>query len=152
MKKAIFIGIVLFLYALTQIDFRGSEHHPDYVRGSEAWSSRDYKDAFEWFKKAAEDGDLLSLNNLGVMYEDGLGVERDKQKAFEYYEAAATQGLDVAQSNLADLYVFGSGIEKDYVMAALWYRKAADQGNERAERLLKSLCRENNNNLGDPCQ
>lgn len=38
---------------------------------------KDYAQAAEWFKKASEKGCTRSLNNLGICYELGHGVQKD---------------------------------------------------------------------------
>ena len=43
---------------------------------------RDYSQAVEWFKKAAEKGCARSINNLGLCYELGHGVTFDLDKSF----------------------------------------------------------------------
>lgn len=37
-------------------------------------------------------GDACSIRHLGVMYEDGLGVEKSYERAAELYKAAADAG------------------------------------------------------------
>jgi hypothetical protein len=45
-----------------------------------------------WYRAAAEQGLAEAKNNIGVMYQDGLGVEHDFAKAANWYRAAADQG------------------------------------------------------------
>ena len=54
----------------------------------------------EWYRKSAEQGNADAQNNLGCMYQNGLGVEQDDAKAMEWYQKAAEQGHTAAQSNL----------------------------------------------------
>ena len=49
---------------------------------------RDYARAFEWYKKAAENGNIRAMDYLGDMYKNGDGVVRDKQKAEEWKRKA----------------------------------------------------------------
>ena len=44
--------------------------------------------AFEWFSRAAEQGMSGSCATLGMMYENGNGVEKDAAKAREWYRRA----------------------------------------------------------------
>jgi len=88
---------------------------------------RDYAEAATWYQRAAESGHAQSRNNLGLMHEQGHGVERDEAAAALWYQAAAEQGLATAQSNLARLYDLGRGVETDAEQAAIWYRRAAEQ-------------------------
>lgn len=46
---------------------------------------KNYCDAIKWYEKAAEKNDAIALNNLGVMYLDGLGVQVDEIIAEEYF-------------------------------------------------------------------
>ena len=52
---------------------------------------KDYTKAFEWFSKAAEQGDADAQFSLGVMYSEGQGVGQNYEKAFEWYSKAAVQ-------------------------------------------------------------
>lgn len=69
-----------------------------------------------------------SQYNLGVMYNDGLGVPVDYEKARKWYAKAAEQGFADAQNNLVCMYVKGEGVPVDYVVARKWFTKAAEQG------------------------
>jgi TPR repeat protein len=42
---------------------------------------KDYSQAAEWFRKAAERGCARALNNLGICHELGHGVEVDMDNA-----------------------------------------------------------------------
>ena len=68
----------------------------------------------------------IGQNNLGYMYQHGLGVPKSMEKAFEWYLASARHGNPVGQCNLATLYYRGAGIPRDYKEAARWFRAAAD--------------------------
>jgi len=84
--------------------------------------------AFDWYKKAAEQGHESSQLNLGVMYNQGRGVKRDYVEAAHWYEKAAAQGNAKAQLNLGILYDQGLGMKKDIMKAAEYYRQAAERG------------------------
>ena len=43
---------------------------------------KDYKQAAEWFSKAAERGCIKALNNLGLCYELGHGVDVNMDQAY----------------------------------------------------------------------
>ena len=49
----------------------------------------DYAKAMEWYEKAADLGNATAMDNIGWLYENGLGVERDLSKAQEWYDKAA---------------------------------------------------------------
>lgn len=56
--------------------------------------TRDYKEAFKYFKMAA-DADLpVAISNVGNYYAWGYGVDKDLNKAVEYYVDALKKGYD----------------------------------------------------------
>ena len=75
----------------------------------------------------AEAGSAEAQYNLGVMYDNGLGVAQDYAAAVSWYRKAADQGNAPAQSNLGVMYYNGRGVPKDLAAAAEWFRKAANQ-------------------------
>jgi uncharacterized protein len=93
---------------------------------------RDYKVAFMWFTKAAQQGLAEAQHNLGFMYGEGQGVTKDDKQAVYWYRKAAEQGFAIAQLNLGVLYVIGQGVPVDNVQAYKWWSLAAMQGNQTA--------------------
>jgi TPR repeat protein len=63
----------------------------------------DLDKARELYQKAANQGNVQAQYNLGVCYENGLGVEPDLPKAAKYYQEAADQGSQDAQDAIANL-------------------------------------------------
>ena len=88
---------------------------------------------------AAENGDAIAQNILGVMYADGNGVSKDPTEAVKWFRKAADQGNANGQVNLGVMYANGTGIVKDTVKAGELFRKAADQGNTDAKMWLESM-------------
>ncbi len=88
--------------------------------------------------KVAEQGFAKAQYYLGVMYENGKGVEQDVAKAVSWYRKAAEQGYAKAQFNLGGMYALGKGVEQDVAKAVRWYRKAAERGSARAQNKLRS--------------
>ncbi|GAA5878161.1 hypothetical protein JCM3774_004315 [Rhodotorula dairenensis] len=79
-----------------------------------------YAKAHLWFARGQKQGDRESNNGLGIMYRDGLGVERDLKKANLLFHAAAQQDLAEAQVNLGKFH-FGVG---DFVLANTYFEHA----------------------------
>ena len=71
------------------------------------------KEVLRLWKKAADLGYELAQYNLGVVYDNGQGVDQNYKKAFEWYEKAAEQGHTEAQHNLGTVYATGQGVEKN---------------------------------------
>lgn len=63
----------------------------DYERGFEALASEDYQKAAYYLSFFASNGDARAQYNMGVMYRDGLGVERDAKAALTWFLYAAAQ-------------------------------------------------------------
>ena len=54
---------------------------------------------FQWAQRAANLGNAVALNQLGVCYSDGLGISKSDEMAFTYYQRAALKGNSDAQYN-----------------------------------------------------
>lgn len=68
-------------------------------------------------------GDADTLNNLGIIFCDGVGADIDMKRAIKYYSKAAELGNDLAKSNLADIYRKGTnGVPRDYTKAYELYK------------------------------
>lgn len=78
----------------------------------------------------------MAQNNLGLMYDQGRGVEKDTVQAIFWLSKAAEQGVAHAQYNLASRYYLGAGVEKDEALGAFWYRQAKEQADPEFERAL----------------
>lgn len=75
--------------------------------GVAAYQRGDYSTAFRLWQPLAESGDPRAENNLGLLYEKGLGVAADYETAVDWYRRAAAQGHTGAQNNLNDLRAGG---------------------------------------------
>jgi TPR repeat protein len=65
---------------------------------------------------------------LGVMLDEGLGVEIDEHRAFEWYRRAAKLGHAESMNRLGILYLQGRGVPQNTLSARSWFRLAAAQG------------------------
>jgi Sel1 repeat len=99
--------------------------------------SKDYRNAFTFYKRAAEKGSAGAQNDLGVMYDTGQGVDQNASQAEEWFLKAAEQGLDSAEYNLGVQYL--SGRRGRYSEGIIWLRKAAGQGNIAAQGKLAEI-------------
>ena len=86
----------------------------------------------EYYRRAADLGNARAINNLGISYFDGRGVEKNESAAFEYFRRAADLGNVAAIYNLGARYDFGRGVEKNESAAFEYYRRAADLGDVNA--------------------
>jgi TPR repeat protein len=95
--------------------------------------TQSYKDAYNWYKRAAGRNDRQSKYNLGVMLTNGWGVPQNPESATKYFRSAGKDGYAPAQLNLGNMYSKGEGIEQKDERAAEWYLRAAKQGDAVAQ-------------------
>jgi len=107
--------------------------------GYQSYLKGDYKAAYEEWLPLAELGDAEAQFNLGVLYDEGAGVERNLATAAEWYRKAADQGFMDAQTNLGIMYYHGLGLEQDLDEAARWFGMAAEQGDTEASDWLNRI-------------
>ena len=61
-----------------------------------ALKRRDYATALRLIRPLAEQGDANAQYNLGVFYDNGLGVPQDKVRAYMWFNLSAAQGREGA--------------------------------------------------------
>ena len=94
---------------------------------------QDYKMALDYFVAATtSEEDPASIaeawNYIGVIYQNGLGVDEDKEKAFVAFESSAANGSWRGAEHLALKYYMGDGVEKDIAKAMEIFRLAWNGG------------------------
>lgn len=105
----------------------------------DAFQHRDYASALTGFQDLAAKGNPNAMNNLGLMYANGLGVTRNVAMAVQWYDQAASRGHIPAINNLGGMYEMGQGVPQDYAAAAEKYALAAKYGLSDAQYNLGSL-------------
>jgi hypothetical protein len=134
-----------------------------------ATNSQQQKEAFDYYLKAANQGEIeaqnnmgslyaskgdydtaekwflksiefpLSKYNLGFMYLKGQGVQADYPKALHYLKQAAAEGCAPALNRLGDMYAHGTHVQKDLAQSYVYLKLAASLGNEEAKNNFKVL-------------
>lgn len=105
----------------------------DYEAGLAAARAGDYATALREWRPLAEAGNRDAQFNLGLAYENGLGVPADGAQAARWYRRAAEQDDRQAQAYLAEMYAGGLGIARDDIEALRWYRRAAERGHAASQ-------------------
>ena len=100
---------------------------------------QDYKEAFKWYTKSAEQGDADAQYNLGNMYYDGQGVPQDYKEAVRWYTKSAEQGDADAQSMVGVCYADGLGVAKNPIEGYAWYNIALANGEEKSKEWIKEI-------------
>jgi uncharacterized protein len=97
------------------------------VRGGEyvAYDRADTKSALRIWLASADAGSADAQNNVGEIFERGVGGQPDYAAAAFWYQKAAAQGYTRSMVNLGALYEQGLGLEKDPLKALNLYRQAA---------------------------
>ena len=57
----------------------------------------------EWYRKAADQGNMYGEFNIGLLYEFGYGVTKNLDEAAEWYRRAANRGMERAKTKLQEL-------------------------------------------------
>lgn len=81
-------------------------------------------EAANWFRLAAEQGDLVAQDKIGGMYLYGIGVQINHQEALKWYRLAAEQGHAWSQRSIATMYEHGRGVPQNFFRAYIWYSLA----------------------------
>ena len=85
------------------------------------------QESLEELRAQAEQGHASAQYNLGVTYDEGLGVSEDDAEAVRWYRLAAGQGHSTAQYNLGVMYANGRGVPQHDVTAHMWFNLAASR-------------------------
>ena len=114
----------------------------------DAFLSGRYEEAIAMWLPLANGGDVSAQFNLGVMYANGLGVDRDMKSAMDWWRRAASQLHVRAAHNLAlailagEPKVDGVPADPDYGAALRYLKIGADAGYPNSEYTLGKLYQE----------
>ncbi len=68
-----------------------------------------YEEAAAWYRRAADQGQVVAQGSLGNLYRVGSGVPQDFSEAFRWSKTAADEGDPLGQFSLAGMYYLGQG-------------------------------------------
>lgn len=104
-----------------------------------AFAAGDVAKARAIWEKLAQEGDGQAMNNLGVLYDQGQGVEPDVGRALHWFAKSAEAGNASGMSNYGRMLEQGRGMEANPAEAARWFDLAARQGQPEAQYNLGFL-------------
>jgi TPR repeat protein len=107
-------------------------------------------EAIRHYLDAADRGHAGAMNDLGGVFEYGVGVPKNSATALVWYERAAELGHAGAMNHLGELSENGVGVPQDLADARHWYEKAAALGNAASMNNLASLFRQGRGILPNP--
>jgi DNA-directed RNA polymerase subunit RPC12/RpoP len=110
----------------------GSDSVSQFQRGLYFWNMAEYRQAFPWFKSAAEMGHREAHYYLGLAYLYGRGTVQNYRLAFEQIQAAAHKNDLNSQHQLGLMYRDGVGTPVNREQAYIWLNIAASRGQEIA--------------------
>jgi hypothetical protein len=97
----------------------------------------DSREAYRWYRKAADQGYARAQFALGLRYDTGQGVARDFGAAYTWYLEAARQGHARAQFNIGLMYASGHGARPDLLQACAWFQQAERGGVGAAAKYIR---------------
>ncbi|CAG8719858.1 9896_t:CDS:1, partial [Dentiscutata heterogama] len=113
--------------------------------GEYCYKLNKYEQAFNLLKSAADKGNALAMNTLGICYQKGYGTNVDRIEGFKSFEKAAEMGLSASQYELGDCYEYGNGTKINLEKSLYWYQKALEKNPnywnhvKRVENRIKQL-------------
>ena len=114
-------------------------------------TARDYTQALDFCKSAAQDRYAPGPFCVGYLYEHGLGMPADLKEAAKWYGEASALGHTQATLRLAEMNVKGDGIPIDraeaYFLYFSAYRQGSDDAKTQARALFKNLSKEETKSL-----
>ena len=87
-------------------------------------TKQDYKQAFTWFLKSAQEGNKFAQYSLANLYYYGNGVEKDLSQAFLWYRKSSEQGQPYASYAVAQMYSKGEYVAENKETAQRYYKAA----------------------------
>ncbi|MGB9006066.1 MAG: SEL1-like repeat protein [Candidatus Aminicenantales bacterium] len=94
----------------------------------------------EWITKAAEQGLLEAMRELGEIYSFRPCSDRlDWPTALTWYEKAASRGDGYSAYRCAEAFYFGKAVQRDYAKALSYFRQSSDNGYTRGFTMLGQM-------------
>ncbi|WP_454724772.1 MULTISPECIES: tetratricopeptide repeat protein [Cupriavidus] len=81
------------------------------------------------YQQAAERGHYKAINNLAILYSEGMGAPRNESKAVDLIERLMKMNVAQGYYQMGVFLEQGIGVRKDKIAAQSYFRKAADMGN-----------------------
>jgi hypothetical protein len=92
----------------------------------------DYAAAAYWYQEAVKKDSAEAAYALGVLYHEGLGVQKDELSSMQLFTKAAQAGNIAAMTGLGNFYLMQDQTERIFWSAKPWLEKAAAAGSPLA--------------------
>ena len=103
------------------------------------YKKRSFKEAASYFLVAARNGLAEAQFTLGIMLENGQGLNKNHKQAAQFFRLAAKQGHVKAQYKLGYKYQHGEGVEQNSKKAARILTPPAQFGYPQAQHALGTM-------------
>jgi TPR repeat protein len=133
MSKRAFIKFILIFYS---VFLYSNNSDQDFLNAAKAYEAKEYKRAFELFKRSCDEGDFGGCYVMGEIYDSRektpeIGEEKNDTRALKYYTFSCKAGFPAACYKVGLFYKDGRGAKQSYSQAKRYYKKACTLG-ERA--------------------
>jgi len=103
-------------------------------------ASKEFEKHWQGLIAEAENNSRAAIFEIGMLYENGVGVAKNFEQATAYYMHAAELGMVEAQRKIASWYERGEHLERDLVKALMWYKKCCETNNFDDAMNFARLC------------
>lgn len=103
---------------------------------TEVGIDRDPTAAVEFYRQAADAGNLGAMQNLGTLLLHGIGGEKNHTQALHYLRKAAALGSPAAYNGLGYMSENGLGVETNKTQALEYFKLAAAAGHVESQSNL----------------
>lgn len=127
--------LILFISPLLSI----AGEDENFNQGALYFSKGDYITALNIWMPLAKQANPAAQYSIGLLYDQGKGVNKDPAQALKYLQLASKQGLPAAQYYLGVKYSAGLDVTKDPHKARQLLIQAAQQGHLQAQFHVANL-------------
>ena len=116
-------GLLICGLVLSAAEAAANPQQDKFDAGLAALERQHYATAVRAWTEIALSGSATAQNNMGLLYERGLGVTQNFSSAMDWYEKAEKSGSLEATHNIGMLYVYGKGVSKSWSRALHYFTK-----------------------------
>lgn len=110
-----------------------------FIEAKSLQNQKNYKESLELFQRLALEGNSDAENELGAIYEQGIGLEKNYELAYKWYKASAEHSNPKGLYNLGSMYANGRFVSMDYSKAIKLFEKSAEQGEPEGQNWLGGM-------------
>jgi len=123
-------------------DAAADDNYAQYRQGLKAYSQGHYDEALAIWQPLADSGYAAAQFNIGMLYQNGLGIDKSITTANGWFQKAVDRNFAPAQLLLGRAYLNGVGVDKNVDRALVLLTSAADQGHPQAQYEVGVIYRE----------